>query len=523
MKAIDLYSGIGGWTLGMKLNGIEHLKSFEWNKESNTTHNYNFGTDTKEIDIRKLDFEKQLPKPGSVDIVVGSPPCTQFSYANKGGGGDIQDGLVDMYQFLKVVQYLKPKYWAMENVPRVKKILDHILVENDDFTPFKKLVKYNEVVDSSEYGAPQKRKRMIAGNFPYKLFESYKSKCEKHTLGDVINALQNETVTDPLYGYKLALSEVQDHLKELPLGSEELRLNREAKTHHPIYNKMAFPESLDRPSRTITSTCTRVSRESLVIQDADIYRRLTVRERGMLMGFPITYQFYGNTFNAKLKMIGNAIPPILTYYLFQSMIGVPVDKLVTLREVKKYKHITPQEIVPHTPPDKVKFKYRDNRSFRLAIPSFRFGSGVRFELANSFIDKRGPTWNVNFFYGSSKKINQVNLNEELFQKIRSNLNGEYEAIESNIKEVEELARKLSSQELQNIWTHKEKGVHPYEIIDTLGKVGERMERKLSTRQFSKIELEAMIGEGLNSKLIENQSTLIGGALLGATFNKYIGL
>ena len=51
MNCIDFYSGIGGWTLGMKLNGIEHIKSFEWNKDSNYTHNMNFGTNTALIEV----------------------------------------------------------------------------------------------------------------------------------------------------------------------------------------------------------------------------------------------------------------------------------------------------------------------------------------------------------------------------------------------------------------------------------------------------------------------------------------
>ena len=60
MTCIDFYSGIGGWTLGMKLSNIDHIKSFEWNIDSNTTHNINFETNNKEIDIRKLDFKHYL-------------------------------------------------------------------------------------------------------------------------------------------------------------------------------------------------------------------------------------------------------------------------------------------------------------------------------------------------------------------------------------------------------------------------------------------------------------------------------
>lgn len=106
--AIDFYRGIGGWTLGMKLSKIENLASFEWWSEANQTHNVNFGTFHKEIDIRKIEVSK-LKFDKKVDFIVGSPPCTQFSYANKGGNGDIQDGLVDIFKFLETVEFIKPK------------------------------------------------------------------------------------------------------------------------------------------------------------------------------------------------------------------------------------------------------------------------------------------------------------------------------------------------------------------------------------------------------------------------------
>ena len=44
MNGIDLYSGIGGWTMGMKLSNVQNLQSYEWNKESNSTHNLNFNS-----------------------------------------------------------------------------------------------------------------------------------------------------------------------------------------------------------------------------------------------------------------------------------------------------------------------------------------------------------------------------------------------------------------------------------------------------------------------------------------------
>lgn len=519
---IDLYSGIGGWTLGMKLNNIEHIKSFEWNKESNRTHNYNFGTSTEEIDIRKLNFD-DLPAVGSVDFVVGSPPCTQFSYANKGGGGNIEDGLIDMYQFLKVVQYLKPKYWAMENVPRVKNILKTILDTNPQFMGFKEMFNYIDVVDCSQYGTPQKRMRMIAGNFPFELFESYRNKIKPNTLGSVIEALDSKIIIDPTYKYELDPEELTDHILEENLHFEELRINKESKTHHPIYNGMSFPELLNRPSRTITSTCTRVSRESLVIESKDGYRRLTVRERATLMGFPITYQFYGNSFNSKLKMIGNAIPPVLTYYIFQSMLEIQPKKLKLIDEVKSYKHKAPLEPIPVTPPDKVKFRYRESRSFRLAIPEFRFGSGVRFELSNEFT-KDACKWSIRFYYGTSKRIMEVTINKELFDSLQVILKRQKIDIKPEIKSLEIYGKGISSESLQKRWVHEnQEGLHPFEVLDMVSSLGLQIKEKIDNIEFSDLDFELLIGKNLNNKLFDNKSLIVAGLITGYVINKNIKL
>ena len=123
LRAIDLYSGIGGWKLGLKMAGIDVVKSYEWWQPAIDTANKNFGSSDTSVDIRNLDFST-LPE--NIDIVVGSPPCTQFSYANRGGSGNIEDGMVDVVQFLKIVQYLKPTYWAMENVVKVVEVIETI-------------------------------------------------------------------------------------------------------------------------------------------------------------------------------------------------------------------------------------------------------------------------------------------------------------------------------------------------------------------------------------------------------------
>jgi len=124
LRAIDLYSGVGGWSLGFRLAGIEVVASYECWGPANETNFKNNLHQAQTVDIRRLAFE-DLPK--DIDIVVGSPPCTQFSFSNRGGSGDIDDGLEDIIKFLTIVDHLRPKAWAMENVPRVAKIIEQEL------------------------------------------------------------------------------------------------------------------------------------------------------------------------------------------------------------------------------------------------------------------------------------------------------------------------------------------------------------------------------------------------------------
>lgn len=477
MRAIDLYSGVGGWSLGLRMAGVKVVRSFEWWKEANATHNGNFGTDHREVDIRQLRL-RDLDNLGKIDIVVGSPPCTQFSFSNRGGSGNIKDGLVDIKKFLDVVEYLEPRYWAMENVPRVANILKECIQPGGPLERYRKLVTVIKVVDAADYGVPQNRKRMIAGNFPAEIFFQYPRKIERRTLRDVVESLAADPVVDPVYGFRLKRNLLTDHEHETPLSSEERRLNDESKRHHPVYNGMQFPDSLDRPSRTVTATCTRVSRESIVIKDPETskLRRLTVRERASVQAFPISFQFYGASYSNRLRMAGNAVPPLLTYFIAQSMRRVSVEKAGMPPKLSGAVHPLPATLPIRVPPETKGVRYPDGRRFRAALHGFRFGSGVRFELSNVVGDTVGSRWALGCYHGHSKDIKAVRLDSALEKRCRAILDAP-----AQIKIDRILAPFLSNIDtdihelLQAAWSHKNSGIHPFGFLDDLAK---RMEEVL---------------------------------------------
>lgn len=524
LRAIDLYSGIGGWSLGLKMAGVNVVASYEWWDKASLTNRRNNGHIAVSGDIRELKIESL---PSDIQVVVGSPPCTQFSFANRGGGGDIEDGLRDIEKFLEIVEHLKPKFWAMENVPRVAKILEARLQAGETFHRFAKLRPVIKVVDMSEWGLPQARNRCIVGNIDFGLLDEYRKVLPKRTLGNVIDALAKDSVVDPIYGIRRRKDNISDHLVEAALSDEEQRINREMKSHHPVYNNMSFPDSPERPSRTITATCTRVSRESVVISAPETpnkFRRLTVRERASLQGFPITYRFYGESYSDKLKMVGNAIPPLFTFYVAQALTGVPAHLLIHPREgIKEF--VPPTIESPRTSPDRVADSFSAHRRFRMAIPNLRFKSGVRFELSNGG-KSSDPDWRVRFFFGNSKNIQEVTLDGVLLRELlrHKDLSQVRHDIERASLPVSEIAARVSSDSLQSMWSRSNQaGVHPFDVVDILGETTLNLVELFDS---SMIDCNAVVrlhleGEeeviGLK-KVLANAPYVLAGFILGATVN-----
>src|SRR3546814_17129224 len=101
----------------------------------------------------------------------------------------------------------------------------------------------------ADYGLPQRRRRCIAGNFEISRLESYQANARPRLLGDVIRALKNDIVVDPIFGMAIPREDLIDHVEEDVLNSEEARINRSNKVTHTVYNAMPFPYPLDRTDR----------------------------------------------------------------------------------------------------------------------------------------------------------------------------------------------------------------------------------------------------------------------------------
>lgn len=171
-KCIDLFSGCGGFTLGMANAGYDIVGHVEWNDDCLETYEcnkYRCGFPNSELigkDITKITDEEILKfkeKQGNIDIIVGSPPCQGFSMAGKREIGDPRDNL--FLHYVRFVNLINPKFFIVENVPGIlsKKNLDGEIMINVIIRAFKE-IGYNAryaLCNCANYKVPQRRRRII--------------------------------------------------------------------------------------------------------------------------------------------------------------------------------------------------------------------------------------------------------------------------------------------------------------------------------------------------------------------------
>jgi DNA (cytosine-5)-methyltransferase 1 len=291
---------------------------------------------------------------------------------------------------------------------------------------------------------------------------------------------------------------------------------------------------MNQPARTVTATCTRVSRESLVIADPEAegqFRRLTIRERASLQGFPITFQFYAKSFSEKAKMIGNAIPPTFTYLLALAA-GAASSQGFRGFGTAARQLTLPEKPAPVTPPDREGRTYPSTRSFRAAIPGLRFKSGMRFDLSNT-IERATAEWRVRFFFGPSKDIREIDLDGTVLADLKRSpvVADALGAFGRALAKAEAALHASSPADLQLVWARKAQGLSPYDVVDLLGALADdlhsRLEAELDRDSLDAVEkyvLTVASGSCAHGKLVggpklqRNALRILAGLVIGDWFN-----
>ena len=158
IKVLELCAGIGACSKELEKLGIEHeiVDAVEIDKYAIAAFNVIHGTNFEPQDITKWD------KDIVCDLIMHGSPCQDFSVAGKQAGGDKGSGTRSslMYETLRIVEKLKPKYVIWENV---KNLLSE--KHRPNFEAYQRAMadmgyrNYVQVLNAKNYGIPQNRER----------------------------------------------------------------------------------------------------------------------------------------------------------------------------------------------------------------------------------------------------------------------------------------------------------------------------------------------------------------------------
>ena len=425
----DFFCGAGGFSEGFNRSGFNVVFGLDNWKPAIETHDLNHpNCKSVLMNILDLDTPEKIDEViPDTDIIVGSPPCVSFSNSNKSGKADKTLGIQLIEQYLKIILHKKTKpgsklkYWIMENVPNSIKFVKDVYTAKelglDESLPDLE-VNNKHILTASDYGSPQGRKRAICGDYIVPEITHTKDnyvhvdKIMK-SLGPPLNN-NNSKIQDPSFeSIKLNKNEVTDHFYDGELPEDWWKKAKRLKQDHGYMGKMDFPDRTNRLCRTIMATESYCSRESIIFpkEGTNKYRAPTIRELGCLMGFPIDYQFTGNSSTTKHKQIGNAVCVHLSKALGDS---IKKDMNIKLecepREIKKMKFNLNDLKEPLFSKYKPKPK-KINSKFHIHIPYLKLNQ-LRVELDNtkSNFDNEEFIWESILHKGAGKNAKNTKMN-----------------------------------------------------------------------------------------------------------------
>jgi len=320
LTAIDLFSGCGGLSSGLKAAGFDVAAAVEIESNAQATYKLNHpGVRLYEMDIRKLDPADVLKDAGlkkrDLDLLAGCPPCQGFSrLRTKNQAVSVRDDRNSLVSsFVRFVRVMLPKTVMLENVPSLAKDGRLTRMQNQ----LRKLG-YQTVVhvlDAADYRVPQRRKRLIMlASRVHEPMIAPKAR-SRVTVRRALRGIEAPSRSkDRLHAFPEKRSDaVRALIARIPknggsrsdLGRKyQLECHKRSDGFRDVYGRMAW----DDVSPTITSGCHNPSKGRFIHPSYN--RTITLREAALLQGFPRRYQFdVSHGKEAIALMIGNALPP----------------------------------------------------------------------------------------------------------------------------------------------------------------------------------------------------------------------
>jgi len=286
MKAIDLFAGCGGLSLGFQKAGVNIVGAFENWEPAIKIYKANFNHPLFAMDLSKVTdytiFSDLQP-----DMIIGGPPCQDFSSAGK---RDENNGRGDLtINYAEIVSRVCPEWFVMENVERILKTQK---LEQAKKVFVEAGYGLSEIVlDASYCGSPQIRKRYILiGKLGEKdrFMDYYLTKNQSRTQMTIYDYLGNTLGTEYYY-------------------------------RHPRSYARRGIFSIYEPSPTIRGVNRPIPKgytkhDGDPIDDLSKVRPLTTEERTYIQTFPENFKWFGSKTELE-QIIGNAVPVNLAKFV----------------------------------------------------------------------------------------------------------------------------------------------------------------------------------------------------------------
>lgn len=325
IRAIDLFCGTGGLSLGLQQAGIEVVAGIDLERRCKYPYEHNLNAQFIEASVVDVTAEtlNELWGEGTLRLLAGCAPCQPFSSQRRGKDPSQDKNWRLLDEFGRLVRETHPDYVTMENVPLLARdaMFERFVqtLEGEGYS-----VDYG-VLYGPDFGLPQKRRRLVlvgALAAEPKLPKPTHTPDEYVTVENAIGTLPRlasgeHDPQDPLhYARRLSPMNLKRAQHSRPGGTwqdwpMELRLPCQIRDVNASFGSFYGRMRSDEPSPTITTQPYNTGAGRFTHPSQD--RGLTLREAAILQGFPKDFIFTGPDEKITLenvgRLIGNAVPP----------------------------------------------------------------------------------------------------------------------------------------------------------------------------------------------------------------------
>ncbi|MCI6434993.1 MAG: DNA cytosine methyltransferase [Clostridiales bacterium] len=286
IRCVDLFCGCGGMSLGFERAGFDVVAGFDNWKAAIRVYEMNFNHPVIEQDLVNVDEAVKKIRDYTPDLIIGGPPCQDFSTA--GLQDETRGRAVLSICYSQIVSIVRPKYFVMENVATIRNTKSFQIVISNFRAAGYGLTQM--VLDAAYCGVPQTRKRMfvvgVLGASDGFLDEELKR-----------NLAQEPMSIHDYLGDSLGI----DYYFRVPT-------NYNRRGVFSVYEPSMTIRAVDRP---IPKGYKGHPNDPVPVEKV---RCLTPKERSYIQTFPESFQFVGGKSDIN-SMIGNAVPVNLAKYV----------------------------------------------------------------------------------------------------------------------------------------------------------------------------------------------------------------